>query len=134
MSSPHITICVRHPSIPGWEASKKMRRPFGLLIHFTQYRKDGTRIDAYVEVAEDASLTFPLFGFPGYEAKLNGERMNWRLGENNRLTVDLPSGSMGVLEIHYAGKTIWKVMDILSVCAALTLGGWVWHRKKRELA
>ena len=100
----------------------------------TQYRKDGTRIDAYVEVAEDASLTFPLFGFPGYEAKLNGERMNWRLGENNRLTVDLSAGSLGVLEIHYAGKTIWKVMDILSACAALTLGGWVWHRKKRELA
>ena len=96
----------------------------------TEYRKDGTRIDAKVSANTDASVSFPLFGFPGYEAKMNGERVDWRLGENNRLTVDVAAGTEGALEIRYVGKPIWKVLDIVSTGTALALAGWVVYKKK----
>ena len=101
-------------------------------VQMTEYRKDGTRIDAKVSANTDASVSFPLFGFPGYEAKMNGERVGWRLGENNRLTVDVAAGTEGALEIRYVGKPIWKVLDIVSTGTALALAGWVVYKKKTQ--
>ena len=101
-------------------------------VQMTEYRKDGTRIDAQVSAKTDVSVSFPLFGFPGYEAKMNGERIDWRLGENNRLTVDVAAGTEGALEIRYVGKPIWKVLDILSTGTALALAGWVVYKKKMQ--
>ena len=101
-------------------------------VQMTEYHKDGTRIDAKVAAGTDASLSFPLFGFPGYEARLNGEKVDWRLGENNRLTVDIAAGSEGTLEIRYVGKPVWKALDLLSAGTALALTGWVVHEKRKK--
>lgn len=103
-------------------------------VQMTQYHKDGTRITAQVEASDDAALEFPLFGFPGYAAKLDGEEIAWYLGSNNRLTVDLPAAAQGELSVYYKGETIWMVTDVVSLAAALALGLWVCVEKKRRLA
>lgn len=96
----------------------------------TGYQKKGTRITAQVDAADDACLTMPLFGFDGYVAELNGERMAWTRGENNRLMMKLPAGTKGELRIWFDGKTIWRVTDALSLLTALCMLG-VWMKKRR---
>ena len=95
-------------------------------VTLTQYEKRGTQVSAVVKAQTDAVLTLPLFGFDGYAASLNGERIPVRLGQNNRLTIDLPAGTSGTLRVWYEGKAVWRVCDMISlatlaavlVCAA----------------
>ena len=96
----------------------------------TAYEKKGTRISAQVDTAGDTRLTMPLFGFDGYAAEMNGERIDWLRGENNRLTVELPAGTQGELRIWFEGKAIWRVTDALSLATLLCLLG-IWMKKRR---
>jgi len=98
----------------------------------TDYQKKGTRITAQVNAAGDAKLTMPLFGFDGYAAALDGERIVWSRGENNRLMVELPAGTQGELRIWFEGRAIWRVTDAVSLVTALCLLG-LWMKKKRRL-
>jgi len=98
----------------------------------TAYEKKGTRIKTQVNAAGDARLTMPLFGFDGYAAELNGERIDWVRGENNRLTVDVPAGTQGALRIWFEGKAVWRATDALSLVTALCVMG-LWLKKKRRL-
>lgn len=90
-------------------------------VTFGDYAKHGTRITAQVEAGNDASISFPLFGFDGYAAEVNGERMETALGDNNRLTVLLPAGTKGELFVWFEGKAIWRVFDGISLATALAL-------------
>ncbi len=96
----------------------------------TQYEKQGTNITAQVEAGADATITFPLFGFKGYAATLNGERVDWTRGENNRLTVSVPSGTRGELRIFYEVSPIWRAADAVSLLSALALCGYVWKKRR----
>lgn len=98
-----------------------------------QYEKDGTRVTAQVRADGDAQVTLPMFGFPGYAATLNNQPIDWTLGENNRLTVSLPVGTQGTLRVEYAGKAVWRAMDVISAASALGLAAYVLMRKKRRL-
>ena len=101
-------------------------------VTLTAYEKDGTRVTAQVAAEGDAQIALPMFGFIGYAAELNGERIDWTLGENNRLTIDVPAGTQGELRVWYEGKAIWRVMDALSAASALGLAAFVLiGRRKR---
>ncbi|MBR5301224.1 MAG: hypothetical protein IKU38_00130 [Clostridia bacterium] len=89
-------------------------------VQLTGYEKNGTQIYAYVEAKDNGSLTFPLFGFDGYEVRLNGEKIDWARGENNRLAVALDAGMQGELSVRYGGHMIWRIADGISL---LTLAG-----------
>ena len=100
-------------------------------LTLTDYHKDGTNVSAQVSSAEGGTMTLPLFAFPGYEARLNGQRTDWERGNNNRLKVTVPPGFQGELRVRYAGFALWKALDILSV---LTLAAVILHglRDKRK--
>ena len=87
----------------------------------TAYDKDGTRVTAQVDAQEDAELTLPLFGFDGYRAEVDGERMEVGPGDNNRLTVRLPAGTSGTLCVWFAGRALWRICDAVSLAALLAL-------------
>ncbi|MCR4706756.1 MAG: hypothetical protein K5746_02300 [Clostridiales bacterium] len=85
------------------------------------FEKSGTRVSVRVKAERDGEIAFPVFGFPGYEAKLNGEVIPWHLGGNNRLTVSLSAGTEGMLVVRYAGKLFWRICDCVSVLMLLIL-------------
>ena len=87
----------------------------------TSYQKDGTTITAQVSADADTQIQLPLFGFDGYRAELNGEEIDWTLGENNRLTVPLDAGSSGALRVWFGGKPLWRAAEIVSLLTALAL-------------
>ena len=95
----------------------------------TDFQKDGTHIVANIATEQAASLTVPLFAFDGYEAKLDGQALDWTQDDRARLTVRLPENARGRLEIRYVGKAIWRVADAVS---AATLIGLLLLMKKGE--
>ena len=90
-------------------------------VQMTEYEKDGTRIRAHIDAPQGGTVTFPLFGFDGYEVNLNGKKIEWARGENNRLAVTLPAASQGELTVRYVGLTIWRLADLVSLVTLIGL-------------
>ena len=101
-------------------------------VAFEGYDKQGTTITGDVSAQTDAALTFPLFGFDGYAAEVNGQRMEVELGDNNRLKVLLPEGTQGEMKVWFAGKGYWRIADAISAVTlvALVVRGWLRRRKR----
>ena len=101
-------------------------------VTLADYEKKGTRIRGQVDAEAGGEITFPLFGFKGYEARLNGEKIAWRLGENNRLTVLLPAGAKGQLTVDWKTPALWRVCDLISLAAAISLGAYCIKRRREH--
>ena len=99
-------------------------------VTVTAYEKRSTTVTAQIEAKTDASISLPLFGFDGYRAQVNGEEIQWTLGENNRLTVLLPAGTEGELSVWFAGKTLWRIAEGISLATLLALTC-CWMRKRK---
>lgn len=83
-------------------------------IEIKSYEKKGTSCFLDFSAEMDGSVTFPLFGFDGYYVELNGNRIGWHRGFNNRLTVDITEGASGTITVAYRGKIFWTILDIFS--------------------
>lgn len=90
-------------------------------VQVTAYEKDGTTVTMQVSAKEDGAVVLPLFGYDGYCAELDGQKLDWTLGENNRLKVPLAAGQAGELRVWFAGKPIWRAAEAVSVLAALAI-------------
>ena len=101
-------------------------------VEITDFQKDGTHIVANIATEQAASLTVPLFAFDGYEAKLDGQALDWTQDDRARLTVRLPENARGRLEIRYVGKAIWRAADAVS--AATLIGLLFWMKKGEKKA
>ena len=99
-------------------------------VQMDGYIKSGTQIKAVLAVQEESRLTFPLFAFDGYRVQINGNNLPVSAGENQRLTVTLPAGTEGELRVWFAGKTIWRIADGVSLFAMLGLAARLIKRKK----
>ncbi len=74
----------------------------------------------------------PLFAFDGYEAKLDGQALDWTQDDRApRLTVT-QENARGRLEIRYVGKAIWRATDAVS--AATLIGLLFWMKKGEKKA
>lgn len=92
-------------------------------LSMENYKKDGNRIDATITETgtEGGSIEFPLFAFDGYTASMNGKELQVEKGLNNRVRVNLDANESGVLRIRYKTKTLWRLMDLLSLISCLFL-------------
>jgi len=94
------------------------------------YEKESAQITARIDAKTDAEISFPLFGFRGYRAELDGREVSWALGENNRLTVSVPAGASGLLRVWFAGENIWRAADAVSLVTLLGLAAWCLRRRR----
>ena len=98
----------------------------------SDYSKAGTELRAHVSAQTDASLSLPLFGYDGYRAALDGQEIPWRLGENNRLTVDIPAGTDAQMKVWYAGKTAFRIADGISLASAVLLALYMAYGRRHK--
>lgn len=102
----------------------------GKYLNVRSYEKFGTTVTCDLDAQSDALLTLPLFAFDGYSAALDGHKMPVWLGDNNRLTLFIKAGTHGTLTVCFAGKPVWRLMDMVSILCLLAMLICI-HRKKR---
>ena len=87
-------------------------------VTLSDYRKDGTDI-VFTAVSQSGGMvSLPLYGFSGYEAKLDGAQLPVSCGQDNRLTVAVPAGASGTVHVRYVGRIIWRFFDAVSALTA----------------
>ena len=119
----HTSITYPEYQIPGTDVKDIDDRTWHAEgdVTVTEYEKNGTHVTAQIDAREDASLTLPMFGFRGYAAEVDGQRLDWTLCENNRLQVVIPAGTSGMLHVWCEGEAVWHIGDAISLTAALAL-------------
>lgn len=99
-----------------WETAVP-RAASGAEIVCTGYRKQGTHISLQVQPLQEGtdSLILPLFYYPGYEIRVNGEKVT-SYGMDWLLACDMPSARSDI-QVRYTGLPIFRVCDIISLFA-----------------
>ena len=90
-------------------------------VTLTAYEKRGERITAHVQAQEDGEILLPLFAYDGYRAEVDGRALQTGTGKNNRLTVLVPAGTNGTLEVRFVGRPVWRAAQAVSLAALLAL-------------
>lgn len=83
----------------------------------------------------EGSVSFALLYYKGYQAYgvSGGEKLNCYAGENFEVTVDVPAGFDGMLEVGFESPLYWRVGEIVTVVSSIFLLVFVMRRKsKRE--
>ncbi|MDO4566341.1 MAG: hypothetical protein Q4B42_03320 [Oscillospiraceae bacterium] len=94
-------------------------------VQVLSYEKEGLKVEMRLANASsgEAELTVPLLYYPGYSARAaeSGEALELFSGENGTLTLRLPAGFEGEVEIDFVGETIWHMADAFSLLTLLFL-------------
>lgn len=106
-------------------------------VTITDFVKTGTSLDFSFttdEMQGDAYFDTGYYGYPGYTAWLNGERLETvRNNENDHLRVLLPEGTTGgTVKLRYTGKWFYRVGDALSLLTVIACIAWPILRKRRK--
>ena len=134
LSNSQMITAYAEYTLPGSDLARTVREHKVLVsgdAAFTDYEKRGTQVTMQAHAQNGGAISLPVFGFDGYRAELDGEEIGWTLGDNNRLTVELPAGTDAQLRVWYAGKAFFRIADAVSLAAAL-FAGWLMIRRKGE--
>ncbi len=104
-------------------------------IVYSNYHKEATNLTVNTSVAryeEGAKLLFPLYGYSGYEIRVNGQKVPMeRIA--GRVACDLPRED-ALIEVEYVGLPLFRVADIislLSITAAIGYAIYTYRRRKK---
>lgn len=91
-----------------------------------------TRIE--VDETSPRTITFQHFYYSGYQAVVANVPFPVEESEEGTITVRLPEGANGVVEVKYVGTWVQRVANGISLGALLMLGVggvvWLWHRRR----
>lgn len=102
-------------------------------IRITQYEKNYTNIAMNVVENEntEGQVYVPLLGYPGYRAlDRDGNRFELAKTLNGMLTVIIPAGYEGSVDIDFAGFWYWRVSEIISLAFSVVFLYYVIKSKK----
>lgn len=88
---------------------------------FSNYTKRGTVITADIAAGEDTVLEVPLIYYKYYKAVINDAELEVYGGENNTVTVKIPKGTSGSLQIKYVMPVHWILSFAVSVITAASV-------------
>lgn len=91
---------------------------------YSGYKKQGTHISFDVTPLETAQdrLIIPLYYYPGYEVKVNGEKVEALCADNHLVACELPS-EQAHIDVRYAGLPLFRVGDIVSLVTMVGIIG-----------
>ena len=136
-SNSHMISAYSEYTLPGTDVERTVTEHEVLLTgdaDLLAYEKKGTRIKVQARADQGGTIVLPLFGFDGYAVQLNGERMEWTRGDNNRLTVLIPAGTAGELLVRFEGKPLWRIADAVSLMTVILSGIYLLRRRKNASA
>lgn len=105
-------------------------------IKITDYRKKGIYLEfsfSREDSSENTTLYLPLYNYYLHSAELNGQNIDIQTGINGRIAVTIPEGiDEGNLIVKYAGRTLYKLGDLISLVGAVGIVGYFIIKRKRN--
>ena len=97
--------------------------PYGENVELDSYSRNENRFDINVAAAgENASVSLPLYYYPGYTAWSDtGELFDVERGDNNRIRILVPEGYSGGIKFRYRERKLWRLCEIISAIGLIGL-------------
>ena len=73
------------------------------------------------EVQEETKIELPFIYYLGYEADLNGKRLEISESENGFIQITIPKGEEGKIHAKYVGTKIYYAAFVISIIGAISL-------------
>lgn len=103
-------------------------------ILYSNYYKKATYLSVNTIVTkyvDNAYLLFPLYGYTGYEVRVNGEPVEVTRIEG-RVACELPAGD-AFIEVEYVGLPFFQVADWITLLTVVVTVGYMVFKNKRAL-
>lgn len=98
--------------------------PSGMAI-VEGYEKKSLGAEAWVinQGSETENVAFALLYYKGYQAydMYSGEQLHCYAGENFEVTVEIPAGFDGMVEVRFESPWYWRVGEIVTVVSAISM-------------
>lgn len=92
-------------------------------VHVSRYEKRGTSMSMYIESSQKGTVTLPAFAYDNYRISDSGGDETLNLGSTqgteNLLTIQVPKGFSGEVQVRYRVPFVWRVAEIISLL------GWI---------
>lgn len=89
-------------------------------VEVTEQNKNGSSMEIkYSKDQEKASIELPYLYYPGYEIKVNGEKINYYETGNGFVGLDLENENSGEITVKYTGTTLARVSFVISIIALI---------------
>ena len=97
--------------------------PFSENVNLDSYSRLENRFDLVVSSAgENASVSLPLYYYPGYTAWTDsGELLIVDRGDNNRIKISVPAGYSGGIKLRYRERKLWRLCEVISIIGFIGL-------------
>lgn len=98
-------------------------------VEYTEYERRGSSLRVRVKplTGEPDELMFPVYYYPGYEVRINGEKVEC-YPLVTQVTCKLPEEE-ALVELRYAGLPVFRLADLVTFLTALGLCGfWIKER------
>lgn len=92
-------------------------------VYVSRYEKRGTSMSMYIESSQKGTITLPAFAYDNYRISDSESNKVLNLGSThgieNLLTIRVPKGFSGEVQVRYRVLFVWRVAEIISLL------GWI---------
>lgn len=89
-------------------------------IEIDEQIKDGSHMSIeFKNENEEASIELPYIFYPGYEVKINDEKINYYESEKGFIQVDIPTDTSGKISVKYSGTNLTIITWIISILSLI---------------
>lgn len=104
-------------------------------IEVSGYERRFLGAEAYIvnQGADMGETSFSLLYYKGYRARNaeNGEVMNCRAGKNFEVTVDIPRGFAGRVQVYFESPWYWRGGEAVTLLSILCMASAAWKRRRK---
>lgn len=84
------------------------------------------------ETTQETNLELPYIYYLGYNITLNDKKLSYQESEYGFISVTIPEGEKGIVEVTYEGTTLSKISFIISIISSLIFIGYIIIENKKE--
>lgn len=99
----------------------------------SEQNKNGTTMTAIIsDTKEETVIELPYIYYKGYNCTLNDEKIGVSESENGMVSIKLPQGSQGNLNIKYTGTVLSYISLIISILTTTGFGIYIFYNKRKK--
>ncbi len=89
-------------------------------IQITEQNKNGSNMNIkFTNASNKSSIELPYIYYPGYEIKINGEKIDYYESENGFVKLDIPENTSGEIVVKYTGTILARITWLISLISLI---------------